>query len=120
VSDPLGLKSPDTNQPPLLIGEYVRVEITGREIENLYRIPQGALHDNSKIWVAGDSDKLEIRKAEVVWRDVDTVLIGKGLSPGDRLILSDLSVPVAGMQVKTDSPKPKKQTGNPFSGQTVE
>jgi len=112
VSDPLCLKSPDTSQPPLLIGEYVRVEIKGREIENLYRIPQGALHDNSKIWVAGDSDKLEIRQADVIWRDADAVLVGNGLNPGDRLIVSDLSVPLAGMPVKIDSPKPKKPSSD--------
>ncbi len=119
VSDPLFLKSSDTNQPPLLIGEYVRAEIKGREIENLYRIPQGALHDSSKIWVAGDADKLEIRKAEVIWRDADAVFIGNGLKPGDRLIVSDLSVPIAGMPVKIDSPKPNKQIGSPSSRQTL-
>jgi len=112
VSDPLCLKSPDTSQPPLLIGEYVRVEIKGREIENLYRIPQGALHDNSKIWVAGESDKLEIRQADVIWRDADAVLVGNGLNPGDRLIVSDLSVPLAGMPVKIDSPKPEKPSSD--------
>lgn len=119
VPDPFCLKSPDTNQPPLLIGEYVRVEINGREIENGYRIPQGTLHDSSKVWVAGASDKLEIRQAEVIWRDEDTVLIGSGLNPGDRLIISDLSVPIAGMPVKIDSPKPNTQNGLPLSRKTM-
>jgi RND family efflux transporter MFP subunit len=111
VPDPLCLKAPDMEQPPLLIGEYVRVEIKGREIETLYRIPHGTLHDGSKIWVAGNSDKLEIRQAEVIWRDTDFVLIRDGLNPGDRLIVSDLAVPVDGMPVKIDVPKPDKRAG---------
>jgi hypothetical protein len=89
-------------------------------MKNVYRIPQGALHDNSKIWVAGISDKLEIRHVEVAWRGLDTVFIGKGVDPGDRLIVSDISTPLDGMPLKVDFSKVKSQSISPSTGESTD
>jgi multidrug efflux pump subunit AcrA (membrane-fusion protein) len=62
VKDPLGLKAKEKYQLPLLIGEYIRIEIEGRELQNAYRIPRSALRDDSNIWIASDEDRLEIRR----------------------------------------------------------
>lgn len=116
VADPLNLKadlqSPGALQPPLLIGEYVRVEIKGLELEEVFRIPRSALRDNASLWLVDEEGRLEIRPVETIWRDTDTVLLRKGLSPGDRLVLSELSKPVAGMPVKTESAAPDAKTAN--------
>ncbi len=103
VQNPLGLAQPDAGQPPLLIGEYVRVDIQGRQVDNVYRIPRSALRDNRHVWVVGDDGTLEIRNVDTVWRDARTVLIKEGLQPGDRLIVSDLPTPIAGMPLKLES-----------------
>ena len=100
VKDPLGLKVKGKYQLPLLIGEYVRIEIEGRELQNVYRIPRSALRDDSSIWIASDDDKLEIRSVKTLWRDAQTVLLGEGLEPNSRLIVSNLAAPVNGMPVQ--------------------
>ena len=100
VKDPLGLKVKGKYQLPLLIGEYVRIEIEGRELQNVYRIPRSALRDDSNLWIASDDDKLEIRRVKTVWRDAQTVLLGEGLEPNSRLIVSNLAAPVNGMPVQ--------------------
>jgi len=100
IKDPLGLKPKEKYQLPLLIGEYVRIEIEGRELQNVYRIPRSALRDDSSIWIASDDGKLEIRPVETLWRDAQTVLLGAGLEPSSRLIVSDLPAPVDGMPVQ--------------------
>jgi RND family efflux transporter MFP subunit len=100
IKDPLGLTSPERNNPPLLIGEYVRMEIEGRQLENVYRIPRTALRDNTRIWLTSKDDKLEIREVQTLWRDEQTVLLTDGLQPGEQLIISDLSKPVQGMQLQ--------------------
>jgi len=100
VKDPLGLKVKGKYQLPLLIGEYVRIEIEGRELQNVYRIPRSALRDDSNLWIASDDDKLEIRSVKTVWRDAQTVLLGEGLEPNSRLIVSNLAAPVNGMPVQ--------------------
>ncbi len=100
VRDPLGLKTDEKAQLPLLIGEYLRLEIQGRRLDNVYRIPRTALRENSRIWVASSEDILKIREVNVLWRDAQTVLFRDGLQPGDRLIVSELPTPVDGMTVQ--------------------
>ena len=101
VKDPLGLKSKTREDaPPMLIGEYVRVEIQGQRLTDVYRIPRSALRDNSTIWILADDDTLKIMPVETVWRDADYVLMNNGIVPGQRLIVSDLSAPVDGLPLK--------------------
>jgi len=100
VQDPLGLKATENNQLPLLIGEYVRIEIEGRQLQNVYRIPRAALRDDANLWIVSDDGKLDIREVAIEWRDARTVLLRKGLEPGDRLIVSDLPSPIPGMPVQ--------------------
>jgi RND family efflux transporter MFP subunit len=100
VKDPLGLNKSENKHPPLLIGEYVRMEFEGRQLKNVYRIPRTALRDNTRIWLVSNDGKLEIRTVETLWRDTETVLLADGLQPGEQLIVSDLSKPVDGMPLK--------------------
>ncbi|QTA89294.1 efflux RND transporter periplasmic adaptor subunit [Desulfonema magnum] len=100
VKDPLGLENPETGYPPLLIGEYVRVEIRGEKLTNVVRIPRTALRDDNKIWIAGKDRTLIIRQVRTVWRDNDSVFLKNGLKIGEQLITSDLSAPVHGMAIQ--------------------
>ncbi len=100
VQDPLDLENSEINRPPLLIGEYVRVEIQGQEIENVFRIPRTALRDDSSVWIAGDDGKLSIHHVEALWRDSETVLLQDGLKQGDKLIISELAAPINGMPLR--------------------
>jgi len=100
VKDPQGLNSGEKNKLPLLIGEYVRLEIEGRQLNNVYSIPRTALRDDASLWIVSKDEKLDIRKADVVWRDTQTVLLREGLEPGERLIVSDLASPIQGMSVQ--------------------
>jgi RND family efflux transporter MFP subunit len=103
IEDPLGLGTSGEKKPVMLIGEYVRVEIQGRQIVDAYPIPRSALRDNTHIWLANADDKLEFRKVQTIWRDNEMVLIKNGLKPGARLIISDLATPVPGMTIRVDN-----------------
>lgn len=113
VKDPLDIESSANGQPPLLIDEYVRVEIDGQMLENVYRIPRSALRDNTNLWLVDDENRLEIRPVQTVWRDTDIVLLREGLEPGDRFIISDLSKPVVGMPVKPET----RRSGEQIAGE---
>jgi len=102
VKDPLGLKKKKNHQPPMLIGDFVHVEIQGVQLKNVYRIPRIALRDNSKIWIVQDDGVLRIRQANILWRAPSTVLLKEGLSSKERLIISDIQSPVDGMRVRID------------------
>ncbi len=113
VADPLGLNSSNQNRTPLLIGEYVRVKILGRKLDNVFQIPRTALKDNSSIWIVGENQTLEIRKVRAVWRDADVVLLQDGLKPGERLIVSDLPAPVEKMTVRVEPLKSEMKSDQP-------
>ena len=100
IKDPLGLKEQNRKKPQMLIGEYVRVEIDGDELENVYSIPRTALRDDTHVWVLGKNDSLHIQKVEKLWRDAQVVIIRKGLTPGEQIITSDLPAPVEGMPIR--------------------
>jgi hypothetical protein len=99
VDDPLGLSS-NAEGPTLLIGEYVRVEIRGQRLSNVYRIPRHALRDNDSIWLVAADGTLQVRPVVTVWQDDRHVLIDDQVGPGNRLVVSDLATPVDGMPVE--------------------
>lgn len=103
VEDPLGLENPVSGRPPMLLGEFVRVAIEGRPVGKAYRISRAALRDNAVVWIAAANDTLDIRPVETVWRDKETVLVARGIAPGERLILSDLAAPAQGMALSIDT-----------------
>ena len=116
VKDPLDLQSTGSSQSPLLIGEYVRVEIEGPLIAGVISVPRSAVRDGDKVWTAGNDGTLDVRTVDIVWRDDDTVVVKKGLNDGDRLILSDLSAPVPGMKVLVQEESDRAATPIQSSG----
>jgi len=109
VKDPLGLKNPEQKMGPLLIGEYLRVEIEGSPLKQVFRIPRVALRDNDTIWVVDDDSTLDIRSVKTLWRDTQTVFFKEGATSGDQLVVSDLAAPVVGMKLQVKG----KETGDP-------
>ena len=103
VMDPLGLKDSRETTRPLLIGEYVRVEVEGSQLTQVFRIPRIALREDDTVWLVGEDSTLDIRPVTTIWRDTQTVFLDQGLNPGDRVIVSDLAAPVEGMKVQVES-----------------
>ncbi|UCD33241.1 MAG: hypothetical protein JSV38_05070, partial [Desulfobacterales bacterium] len=119
VTDPLGLNASTEDRAPLLIGDYVRVEIQGRKLDRVFQIPRTALKDNSKIWIVGDNQTLEIRKVHPVWRDPEIVLLQDGVEQGERLIVSDLPAVVEGMAVRVDALKSEMKSDRSIKESTT-
>ncbi len=101
VKDPLCLQPENKDRKPLLIGEFIRTEISGRELEGVYSIPRNALHDDRFVWIA-QAGKLDIREVKVLWRDARRMLIREGLSDGDELIVSGMTTPIQGVDINTE------------------
>jgi RND family efflux transporter MFP subunit len=112
VNDPLDLQAKNEKQPMLLIGEYVRVSIEGEELQNVFRVPRTALHNDSEVWIVDEEGKLSIRPVKTIWRDQDTVVVRDGFKSGETLVISDIAAPVAGMDLRIEQPgKKDKQPG---------
>jgi len=83
---------------PFLIGEYVRLAIEGRTLDNVITLPRLALREDDTAWVVSDG-VLRIRKIGIAWRDTHTVLVDRGLADGDRVITGTVATPIDGMSV---------------------
>ena len=111
VWDPLRRLSGSANGPPLLLGEFVRVEITGRKLAGVVVLPRIALRDGETVWLLKPGNTLDIVPVTPVWRDRETVVVHNVLHNGDRVILSEVATPVVGMQLRLDaSPNPDGET----------
>ena len=113
VRDPLTLDSQSAGLPPVLVDSYVRVEIAGDELENVFGIKRDYLHDGDYIWVMNDDNCMEIRPVDVIFRDKQTVYLVGGLQAGDRIVTTDISAPVDGMLLRlndTTDEEPSEQS----------
>jgi len=101
ADDPFCLEPENQGLPQLLIGTYVRVEIQGHLLEDVYPVDRSYLRGNT-VWIMDEKGRLEIRAVEVVFRRPERVFVGKGLRDGEKLIVTDLGAPVAGMPLRID------------------
>jgi RND family efflux transporter MFP subunit len=99
VKDPLYLAHDSNKYQPMLLGDYVSVDIEGHTIEDVFNIPRQYLKDGNLVYTVDSENRLRIKEVRVVWRDVVSI-VAKGLTPGDRLVISDLPAAVEGMTVR--------------------
>lgn len=96
VDDPLGKQS---GKPPLILQSLVEVEIEGREIDDVVRLPREYVRDEDTVWVMKD-EKLEIRNCDVIFRDAVYAYIRDGLSEGDLVVITTLATVSEGIALK--------------------
>jgi RND family efflux transporter MFP subunit len=54
----VAVDSPLDQSPPLLAGTYVEAVITGRSLDNVWRLPGSALSQSGEVWYVRDNDTL--------------------------------------------------------------
>jgi hypothetical protein len=114
VADPLGLSSTaPADRLPLLLGAYVRAEIQGTQLEDVWVIPRTALQEQDRVYVMDARDQLAIKTVSVAYRRPSTVFVQSGLAPGDRVIVSRLPIVQEGMLLRAqDAPPSAVEQGN--------
>ncbi len=107
VPDPLARK---TDGPPLILGTIVQLEIEGRALEDVVRLDRDYLRQNDTVWVMAD-EKLEIREADVAFRDAEHAFIRTGVEGGEHVVTTSLATVTDGL--------PLRRAGDPDSGGVV-
>lgn len=103
VADPMLLaEDASVTDFPMMLGDYVRVRIKGEKLTNTVRVPLAWLRDGSIVWTAQDG-LLKFNAVQILREDRDYAYIAEGLTAGDMLVTSDISVPVEGMKIRTDA-----------------
>ncbi len=84
---------------PLLSGLFVQAEIEGVTREKVFTLPPTALNSLQQVKVVNGERRLEFRKIEVLRHETDRVIVRAGLHAGESVVISEMPMPVAGMQV---------------------
>jgi RND family efflux transporter MFP subunit len=83
-------------RPPLVRNTFVEVELRKQPRGKPLIIPTSALHDG-KVYILDDDSRLEIRQVKTLFIQAGAAAIGKGLEPGETLVVSDLVPASPGM-----------------------
>jgi len=102
VDDPFSLKTQNHNLPQLLMGSYISAEIEGRALSDVFPIKRSHLRDNDNVWIMDNGGQLEIRQVQIVFRGPDRVYVTEGLAENEKLVVTDIAAPVAGMPLRVD------------------
>ena len=101
VADPLQLHSQASSsvpgQTPLLMGDYVDVEVYGKILTKVTQLPRSVVHADNQIWLYNDG-KLHIESIEPIFEDISYVYV-KNLKITDHVITSPMVAPVDGMTI---------------------
>ncbi len=96
VDDPLGQLS---DAPPLILDTLIEVRIAGKPIEDVVRLRREHVHDGDTVWVLVDG-KLEIRQAEITFRDPEFAYVRAGLNTGDEVVKTTLATVADGVMLR--------------------
>ena len=100
VPDQMGRKKGKDVSTPLLLGQFVRVTIEGNQLPRVVRIPRTALREGDRVWIVDEEGRLRFRRVRVAWREKETLLVQGELRDGERLVLSEVTVPAEGMAIE--------------------
>jgi RND family efflux transporter MFP subunit len=89
----------DTHPHILPLGLFVRAELPGRPIGSAVRLPNSALQVDGSVFVV-EEGLLRRRPVNIAYREGNTVIVNKGLQPGDRVVITRLEVMFEGMKVE--------------------
>jgi RND family efflux transporter MFP subunit len=103
---------------PLLVGAYVRVEIEGTELEDVFAVPRTALRDGDRVWIMDPRDRLVVRPVDVAWRRREKVLVRDGITEGERIVVGAISTPIPGMKLRLEDDEDAPVEGTPGSAGT--
>jgi len=83
-------------QPPLIRGMYVEVELRGKPRPGCKAVPRAALHGKN-VHLVNAEKRLEIRPVELAFVQDTYACISSGVEPGDELVLTRLVPAIDGM-----------------------
>ena len=95
-----GARAPDRG-PPLLVGKFVDVEISGLAPERYFRIRRAALQPGNEVWTVGAGGAVTIVPVRTLQRGDDEVYVTGGLKDGQPAITGGIQFATNGMRVRT-------------------
>ncbi|MDH5630974.1 MAG: efflux RND transporter periplasmic adaptor subunit [Gammaproteobacteria bacterium] len=103
IQDPYGFVTENVEHEKLLIGSFVNAEIESREIKDVYQLPRRLLNEKNQLFLLDQEQRLKIVDVDVIYADRQNVYIKEGLNDGDRVILTNIAIPIQNMQLAEEA-----------------
>lgn len=100
VQEPFA-RGPGGERPPLVPGMFVSATIDGRTLEAVTSLPRTALRSDTAVMLVDSRQQVEDRAVSVLQSEGGQVWV-QGLQRGDRVIVREPTVTVAGMRVEVN------------------
>ena len=84
---------------PLLPGMFVKVELLGKKVANVFLLPQGMVHNEDTVFIVND-ERVKTRKVRIIRRQDNRVYVTGSLQDGDKAILRVPGVMSEGQEVR--------------------
>lgn len=91
-------------RPPLRVGMFVEAIIKGIGMAEAFVLPQEAMFDRNTVLVVDADNTVHKRKVEIAQRSKTGVIVSRGLTSSETLIVTPLPYVVEGMSVRVVSP----------------
>ena len=87
--------------PPLLVGQFVEVEIEGVAPERYFTVPRAALRTGNEVWALRGNDVVTIVPVQVLQRSDEVVYVIGDLEADQRVVVGGIQIATEGMIVRT-------------------
>ena len=87
--------------PPLLVGQFVEVEIEGVAPERYFTVPRAALRTGNEVWALRGNDVVTIVPVQVLQRSDEVVYVTGDLEADQRVVVGGIQIATEGMIVRT-------------------
>ena len=110
IDDPFSKKAGD-DAPPIKIGQFLKAEILGTKLSNVYVIPTSSTRQNREVMLY-EEGKINILPIEVLTTENDSLIIQESeLPPDAKLIITPMPSAKTGMKVRLPGEGKKRGKG---------
>ncbi|EHR41990.1 efflux RND transporter periplasmic adaptor subunit [Alishewanella jeotgali] len=95
---------------PLQFGRFVQAQISGIAATQVTKVPRHLLRPGNQLLVVDAEQQLQFRQVQLSRADADFAYIGSGFEAADRLVISPVTNPLAGTQVRLTDQQPVAET----------
>ena len=83
----------------LRAGQFVQASISGETLDNVYVVPRNAVREDSEVLLLQDKETIQRQAVSVIWRDETHSIIDSGLSAGQIMVTTPLTIVANGSPV---------------------
>jgi RND family efflux transporter MFP subunit len=91
-----------SERPPLAPGLFVNATISGRQLTQVSQLPRSALRSDGSVMIVDARQRAQVRQVQLLRSNGNQVWV-QGLEDGERVIVREPTVVVAGMEVSVNN-----------------